>query len=349
MTRFIDINMISAMVNQVGLKNFLQQMTQQVTDNFKRWSDFDKSARLASHSKIGVIELMPVSDDQLYGFKYVNGHPSNTAMGLSTVMAFGALAEVETGYPLLLSELTLSTAFRTAATSVMAARVLARKNSTSMAIIGNGAQSEFQAIAFHLLLGISEIHIFDVDSKAMEKLKQNLARFSELNVIAYSNTADAVKGCDIVTTITADKTLATILTADMIEPGMYINGLGGDCPGKTEIHIDVLKQAKIYVEYENQTRIEGDIQQLDKSHPVCELWKVLTGLENGRENDQQLIIFDSVGFALEDFSALQYLFKLSNTLGIGKDIDLIPQLDNPKDLIHLIMDTDQVTGTNKAA
>ncbi|MCK5667411.1 MAG: ornithine cyclodeaminase, partial [Thiotrichaceae bacterium] len=155
MTRLIDINMISAIVEKIGLANFLQQMTENISRNYRLWTEFEKSARLASHSEVGVIELMPISDDQFYGFKYVNGHPANTAKGLSTVMAFGALAEVETGYPLLLSELTLTTAFRTAATSIMAARVLARKNSRVMAIIGNGAQSEFQAIAFHLLLGIN--------------------------------------------------------------------------------------------------------------------------------------------------------------------------------------------------
>ncbi|MBT3206689.1 MAG: ornithine cyclodeaminase [Gammaproteobacteria bacterium] len=349
MTRLIDINMISAMVEKIGLDIFLQQMTENISRNYRQWMKFEKSARLASHSKVGVIELMPISDDQLYGFKYVNGHPANTAKGLSTVMAFGALAEVETGYPLLLSELTLTTAFRTAATSIMAARVLARKNSRVMAIIGNGAQSEFQATAFHLLLGINEIHIFDIDKTAMDKFQQNLSSYKTLKVIQFSNTAEAVKGVDIITTITADKTLATILTTDMIEPGMYINGLGGDCPGKTEIHANVLKQAKIFVEYEVQTRIEGDIQQLDKKHPVIELWQVLSGQQPGRDNDSQVIIFDSVGFALEDFSALQYLYELSNKLGIGKNIELIPQMDNPKDLYGLLTKTELTTDSSKAA
>lgn len=349
MTRFIDIAMISAMVEKTGLAEFIQQMAAEITHNFKHWSDFDKSARLASHSKIGVIELMPTSNDQLYGFKYVNGHPANTAKGLSTVMAFGALAEIQTGYPLLLSELTLTTAFRTAATSIVAARVLARNNSKVMAIIGNGAQSEFQAIAFHRLLGINEIHIFDVDAQATKKLKYNLSSYQSLKVIEFSNTADAVKGVDIITTTTADKTLATILTPDMIEPGMFINGLGGDCPGKTEIHADILRQSKIFVEYEPQTRIEGDIQQLEKNHPVIELWQVLTGQETGRDNDTQITVFDSVGFALEDFSALHYLYKLSNELGIGENIQLIPEMNNPKDLFALTLPVEQESDSNKAA
>jgi len=335
MTRFIDINTISRLLEKVGITHFLQQLSDELVHNFKHWNEFEKSARLASHSAIGVIELMPVSNDRLYGFKYVNGHPANTAKGLSTVMAFGALAEVETGLPLLLSELTLATALRTAATSVMAASALARPGSCSMAMIGCGAQSDFQAIAFHHQLGIKRLHIFDVDARAMDKLRRNLADFRELEVIAFDSTAEAVRGVDIISTITADKTLATIITPDMVEPGMHINGIGGDCPGKTEIHPDVLKQSKIFVEYEPQTRIEGDIQQLTADHPVTELWQVLTGEKAGRDDSSQITLFDSVGFALEDFSVLNVLYRLSLELGIGEDIELTPQLDDPKNLFAL--------------
>ncbi len=335
MTRFIDINMISEMIEKIGLTHFLQQMSDEIKSDFIRWEAFDKSARLAAHSDIGVIELMPAADDELYAFKYVNGHPGNTFKGLSTVMAFGALSEVKTGYPLLLSELTLTTAFRTAATSVMAARVLCREDSKIMAMIGCGAQSEFQAIAFHSLLRINAIPIYPVDPQAMEKLKHNLSTFDGLTVKPMSCPAQAVKGCDIVTTVTADKTRATILSADMVEPGMHINAIGGDCPGKTELHKDVLTQAKVFVEYEPQTRIEGDIQQLADDSPVTDLWRVLAGSETGRESDHQITVFDSVGFALEDFSALRYLHRLSLELGIGEDIDLVPVLDNPKDLFSL--------------
>src|SRR5581483_2612000 len=121
------------------------------------------------HSPGGVIELMPVDDGRLYSFKYVNGHPQNTAAGLLTVTAFGVLADVPTGYPLLLSELTVTTALRTAAMSAVAARWLARGDCRSMALIGSGAQSEFQILAFHRMLGIRELRIFDVDPLAVVK------------------------------------------------------------------------------------------------------------------------------------------------------------------------------------
>lgn len=340
MTRFVDVPTLRRIVHQVGPRQFLLNIAEAMREDFARWEDFDMCARVASHSDIGVIELMPVSDKAQYAFKYVNGHPANAHKGVSTVMAFGALADVETGFPKLLSELTITTAFRTAAASAMAAEALARPDAAVMGMIGCGAQSEFQALAFHTLLGITELRIYDVDAKAMLKLRRNLAHLTGLEVRMAESARAAVKGADIVTTCTADKTWATILTPDMVEPGMHINAVGGDCPGKTELHEQVLRAGKIFVEYEPQTRIEGDIQQLPESHPVHDLWRVVAGQTVGRDNRDQITIFDSVGFALEDYSALRCVFDLAKTLNEGEDIALIPDMIDPKDLFGCLMGTD---------
>lgn len=337
MTRLIDVPGMAALARQVGVAPFMRQLARRIRADYQRWPEFEKSARLASHSAVGVIELMPVSDGARYAFKYVNGHPGNTALGLPTVMAFGVLADVATGYPRLLSELTLTTAMRTAATSVVAAAALARPGSRTMALIGNGAQSEFQAIAFHDMLGIDEIRIFDVDGQASAKLTRNLAQAAPaLRVAVAADTATAVRGADIVTTVTADKAYATILTPEMIEPGMHINAVGGDCPGKTEIHPDILRQARVIVEYEPQSRIEGDIQQLPPDFPVVELWQVLSGQQPGRQSQPQVTVFDSVGFALEDYSALCLIAELAEKHGIGMELPLIAAGDDPKDLYGLV-------------
>jgi ornithine cyclodeaminase len=332
MTRFIDVPTMSRLIQEVGLIPFIGQLADAIREDFVRWADFDKSARVANHSDIGVIELMPVSDAKTYAFKYVNGHPSNTAKGLYTVMAFGVLAEVETGYPVLLSELTVATALRTCATSLVAARALARPDSRRMALIGNGAQSDFQALAFHAHLGIEEIAAFDVDPRATDKLIRNLSVYPGLRIVRAKSAAEAVRGADVVTTVTADKTRAAILTPDMIEPGMHINAVGGDCPGKTELHADVLRHARVFVEYEPQTRVEGDIQQLPKDFPVVDLWRVLAGTETGRQSASQVTVFDSVGFALQDYSTLRYVYEQATKRHLGVEVELVPPADDPKDL-----------------
>ncbi|MBE2243192.1 MAG: ornithine cyclodeaminase [Burkholderiaceae bacterium] len=331
MTRFVDVPALTQLLQRKGVAPFMKDLADCLREDFLRWEDFDKSARVASHSEVGVIELMPVADDRLFAFKYVNGHPRNTAAGLPTVMAFGVLADVATGVPRLLSELTILTAIRTAAMSALAARRLARAQSRVMAIIGNGAQSEFQAIAFRDLVGIRELRLFDVDAAATAKLAANLVG-QGLKVTICSGTADAVRGADIVTTLTADKQLATIITPAMIEPGMHLNAVGGDCPGKTELDRGVLEGAAVFVEYEPQSRIEGEIQQMAADFEVTEFWRVLTGEKPGRTSAAQVTVFDSVGFALEDFSALHFARDAAAELDIGSIIELVPRSTDPKNL-----------------
>jgi ornithine cyclodeaminase len=309
----------------------IQGIADYILADFLRWNDFEKTARVANHSPDGVIELMPISDADLYSFKYVNGHPRNHRFGLPTVMAFGVLADVDTGIPTLVSELTLTTALRTAAMSAVAARALARPNSTRMALIGNGAQSEFQALAFHHLLGIKEFHLYDTDPAATDKLMANLESLG-LQAKRFNSSREAVRGTDIVTTVTADKTNATILTPDMIESGMHLNAVGGDCPGKTELHADVLRMGPVYCEFEPQSRIEGDMQQMPADFPVVELWQVLAAKAPGRCQATDVTIFDSVGFALEDYSALRFMRDTAIELGIDEEISLIPSLADPKNL-----------------
>jgi len=332
MTPLLTPQDITQLVQRVGLPDLLRRLVSYLEADFLRWAEFDKTPRVAAHSPVGVIELMPIADARQYSFKYVNGHPGNARAGLPTVMAFGVLADVATGLPTLLSELTLTTALRTAATSVMVAKRLARPGSRVMALIGNGAQSEFQALAFHHLLGINELRLFDIDAAATAKLQRNLAGMPGLRLTACASTADAVRGADIVTTITADKTNATIITPEMLAPGQHLNAVGGDCPGKTELHPEVLCRARVVVEYEPQSRIEGDVQQMPADFPVTEFWRVLAGQAPGRESAEQITVFDSVGFALEDFAALRLLHDLALPLGLGTPLPLLPELADPRDL-----------------
>lgn len=335
---FVSVDHMMKIVGKLGLENMLEGIAAYIEEDFKRWQLFDKIPRVASHSDEGVIELMPTSDGDLYGFKYVNGHPKNMKEGLQTVTAFGVLSKVYTGYPLLFSEMTILTALRTAATSVVAAKYLARKDSTSMAIIGNGAQSEFQAIAFKTLLGIDTLRLYDVDPKATEKCIFNLQGYG-FDITSCDSAEEACEGVDIVTTVTADKLNATILTDDMIGPGVHINAIGGDCPGKTELEKELVLRASLFVEYPPQTRIEGELQQLDNDYPVNELWKVIRGELEGRKSAEEVTLFDSVGFAIEDFSALRYIrdqLGRPGMSGMYENLDMVADPDDPRDLYGMV-------------
>jgi ornithine cyclodeaminase len=335
MVMIIDTPTLARLLRRIGVENFLRDLADRIEADFGHWARFDKSARLAAHSQRGVLELMPTSDAEWFSFKLVNGHPGNPAQGLLTVTAVGMLADVGTGYPRLISEMTVLTALRTAATSVVAARHLAVPGARTMALIGTGAQGEFQALAFKACLGIREIRYFDTDQLAMKKFAANLAH-SGLKLTACVNVAEAVRGAPLVTTATAVKGLQTVLKDAMIGPGVHINAIGGDCPGKTELDVALLRRGRIVVEYLPQTRIEGDIQSLGADATAPELWQIIGGQEIGRSDAAQVTIFDSVGFALEDYSALRYVFDKARELGVGKSTALVPDPADPKDLFGYV-------------
>lgn len=335
MVPFVSVENMMRLVHHIGMHEMLKGIAAYVEDDFKRWEIFDKTPRIGSHTEDGVMELMPTSDGLDYGFKYVNCHPKNIKSGLQTVVGFGLLANVNTGYPVLLTEMTLLTALRTAATSAAMAKLLAPKGATVMAMIGNGAQSEFQATAMQAIVGIDEVRLYDIDPAATAKCAANLAG-SGLKVVSCTSAQDAIQGAQIITTCTADKQYATILSDNMVGAGVHINAIGGDCPGKTELAEAILHRADIFVEYPPQTRIEGEIQQLADDHPVTELWQVMTGQAPGRTSADQITLFDSVGFAIEDFSALRYVRDQIVDTSFYEALDLLADPDDPRDLFGMV-------------
>lgn len=332
---FVSVDAMMRLVTSVGVETFLTELAGFIEEDFRRWPDFDKAPRLASHSRDGVIELMPTADAEHYGFKYVNGHPKNMREGYQTVTAFGVLSSVATGYPVLLTEMTLLTALRTAATSALVGRYLAPSGARTMAMIGNGAQCEFQALAFRAICGVDRLRLYDIDARATAKARRNLEGRG-FAIESCTSAEEAVEGAGIITTCTADKQRATILSDNMVGSGQHINAIGGDCPGKTELHRDILLRSDIFVEYPEQTRIEGEIQQLEADHPVTELWQVMRGEAPGRRDDRQITLFDSVGFAIEDFSALRYVLSKLSGHDLAQPLDMLADPDDPRDLFGML-------------
>lgn len=332
---FVSVDNMMRLVHSIGIETMLSDLADYVEADFKRWELFDKTPRVASHSEVGVIELMPTSDGEAYGFKYVNGHPKNTSEGLQTVTAFGLLADVYTGYPVLLTEMTMLTALRTAATSAMVAKHLAPKGADTMAMIGNGAQSEFQTLAMKAICGLKTVRLYDKDPAATEKCARNLSAVG-LEVVRCITPEQAIEGAQILTTCTADKQNATILTDNMVGAGVHINAIGGDCPGKTELAAGILTRADVFVEFPPQTRVEGEIQQMPDDFAVTELWQVILGQKPGRRDDKQITLFDSVGFAIEDFSALRYIRDRIKDTEFFIDLDMLADPDDPRDLFGML-------------
>lgn len=334
MTPFVDVANMARWIQRDGVENIITRMAEYLEKDFARWESYDNIPRVASHTPFGFIEPMPTSDGQTYSFKYVNGHPSNPARVYQTITAFGVLADVDNGYPTFLADMTLLTSLRTAATSAMVAKHLARPDSTTMAMIGTGSQGEFQALGFRGLLGINTLRFYDIDPKAMDKLERNLKPLG-FQITVCDSVDEAVDGANIITTCTADKAQSTILHDTQARPGVHLNAVGGDCPGKTELDPAILDRSTVFVEFPPQTRIEGEIQQKPDDFPVAEFWQVLTGAALGRRSAEEITLFDSVGFAIADGSALKCLRDMMAGSDLQTEIDLIAEPEVLKDLFSL--------------
>lgn len=334
MTRVMGVQDIRQLIEKVGIKNFFLKLVDQIRSDYQRFDEFDKHPRFATHLVDGVIELMPISDQQFYSFKYVNGHPNNPKSNLQSVVGIGQLSSIENGYPLLVSEMTVLTAMRTAATSALASQYLASKKDDSFGIIGTGAQGEFQVLAHQFLLGTREVHYFDTDPKAMEKFKENL-KPHHVRLSPCKDARSVVENSSIITTATAQRGHHKIIEKEWLRKGQHINKIGGDCPGKTELDPEILSNAKIVVEFLEQTKIEGEIQQ-GNARVYATLEELVSKKKPGRESEEEITLFDSVGFAIEDYSILRLVHELSQGYRIGQEIDLIPKLSNPKDLFRVL-------------
>lgn len=341
--KILSVESVGAVLQHHGFDNFMVDLIHALKRDFRRWQSFTKMPRPAMHVPGGVLELMPICDNEAYyTFKYVNCHPQNTLAGLQTVVATGQLSRIDTGYPLMFSEMTILTAIRTAATSALATDFMARNNAHTLAIIGTGAQSEFQIRGMQLVRDIAEVRYFDIDPKAMDKFEKNMMNRS-LKLIRCKDAREAVVGADIITTVTACKATVDVVKNDWVTAGVHINALGGDTVGKTELELPILSRSRIVVEYFEQSFIEGEIQRLRKEEAkkrVCaEMYELVTGKKKGRIHDQEITLFDSVGIALEDYSVLRLTYELAQKYNIGEERNFTPVIQDPKNLIGALRGT----------
>lgn len=335
--KIITVESLTKLIKHHGFDNFMMDLMQSLKWDFSKWESFTKMPRFAMHVPDGVLELMPICDNKMYyTFKYVNCHPKNPSTGKQTVVATGQLSEIVTGYPLMFSEMTILTALRTAATSALVTDLMARKNVPTLALIGTGAQSEFQVRGLQLVRDIKEVRYFDIDPKAMDKFEKNMIDKS-FKLIRCKDAEEAVIGADIITVCTACKAHVDVIKNKWITAGVHINALGGDTIGKTELELSILSRCRVVVEYFDQSFIEGEIQRLSKGEArklvYAQVYELIKGSKKGREKEEEITLFDSVGIALEDYSVLRLTLKLAEKYNIGEERNLTPLLTNPKDLI----------------
>lgn len=339
--KLVDVNGIRKLMAEMGFPEFFQMLMEYIRQDLKNWPDFQKKERIGFYLEDGIIELMPIADKDFFSNKFVCTHPNNHHKSKYGVMALGLWVDTHSGEPLLMSEMTFLTALRTATVSVMVSMMMAPMHAKKFAIIGCGAQSHFQVLAHHIFLNINEVKCFDIRQNAMQRLIEEMAAFG-IKVKPCDSAWQAAKHADIITTATNSLRLHPLLDASILHPHLHINAIGGDAPGYSELDPNILHQVdRIAVEYLAQTKIEGEIQQIPYpmiQEKVVEVYELVNGSKKARERDDEITLFDSVGFALFDYSTLRLLSDLCQKYDIAQDINVLPDYDANKSLFRQLID-----------
>jgi len=278
----------------------------------------------------GDLRAMPAYLETLgiAGVKIINAHFRNKSLGLPSVMALIELVDPKNGKPLAIIDGTKITSYRTGAAGAVATKYLARKSSKILGIIGAGVQSRAQVEALSNIITIEEIYVFDADPRASERLSEYVKEKKISSTVSIKSRAeDAVRGADIVTTLTPSK--SPIVFSNWLKEGVHINAIGADAPGKEELDPEILKMGKIVVDDMEQTLHSGEINVplsrgiITEENIYAELGEIIVGKKKGRISDSEITIFDSTGLAILDVAVGYLIYQKALSRDKGTVIDFL--------------------------
>jgi alanine dehydrogenase len=265
--------------------------------------------------------------DHICGLKWVNVHPGNPARGLLTVMAKILLNDPDTGREFADLDGTRVTDFRTGAAGGLAARHLSRLESSRLGLIGAGAQARTQVAAILRVRPIQEVVVFNRHLAHAQALADQVAAHYGVRARAVAEAAQAVRDMDIVATTTPSS--APVVFRDWVSPGTHINAIGADAAGKQELDPAILQGARIVVDDWAQAKHSGEINvplaqgELRPEHIYGSLGEVVAGKKAGRQNREEITVFDSTGLIIQDLALGLAVYQRAKERGLGEEKDFL--------------------------
>ena len=274
------------------------------------------------HVKAG---LLPGNKNYLVAKINANFPGNNAHFGLPTIQGVIVLFDAESGAPLAILDSIDITLKRTAAASAVAAKYLARKDSSIAAICGCGQQGRAQLRAVLLVLSLTKIYAFDVNERAAINFKNELSPELKIDIEPVRDLPGAIQKSDVcITCTTANE---SFVCKEDVRPGTFIAAVGADNEDKQEIDSALMASAKVVVDSLEQTYAIGDVHHaiadgvMRKENIFAELCEIVAGQKIGRVADDEIIVFDSTGIAIEDAVAAATVYERALANGIGTDFD----------------------------
>ncbi len=260
------------------------------------------------------------------GIKWVNVHPQNPSHGLPSVMATIILSDPETAYPIAVMDGTYVTSMRTGAAGGIAAKYLARKGSKVLALVGCGAQAQTQLEAVGLVFQLEKIKVFDVSKEYALSFGKRMPKYAAL-IQPCEDVEECVRDADIVTTVTPAR--EPVIMDGWLSPGTHVNAIGADAQGKQELASEITRNAKVIIDDWGQASHSGEVNIPLSSGVITRddihgtLGEIIVGKTRGRENDEEITVFDSTGLAVQDMATAFYAYNQCRKQGIGTEIQLV--------------------------
>jgi len=275
----------------------------------------------------GILGLMPSTMESDMGLKIVSVFPGNHGTEYDSHQGAVLLFETEHGQLLSIQDASEITAIRTAAASGLATRLLARENSSSLAILGSGVQARTHVEAMLAVRPVRSARLWSRNVEHAEQFASHISKAHKINVEVFDSAEQAVKSADIICTTTASPD--PVLMGDWLERGVHINAAGSSFKTKRELDTAAVVKSKLFIDRLESTLNEaGDflIPQsegaMDESHICGEIGDILIGKVQGRQSDDEITLFKSLGLGVEDIASARHIYDQAISQNMGTWVEL---------------------------
>lgn len=279
--------------------------------------------------RVGALGLMPgyLGHIDAMGVKVVSVFPGNHGTAYDSHQGTVMLYETKHGRLLALMDATEITAIRTAATTAVATKLLARQDASQLAILGSGVQARTHLEAMLQVRPITAVRVWSRNGEHAAKFAHNASHRHGIPVDVHDTVEAAVKGVDIICTTTASP--EPILCGTMLEAGMHVNAVGSSVPFARELDTAAVVRSRLFVDRRESTINEaGDFLfpqregAIDASHIVAEIGEILVQTHRGREMPEEITLFKSLGLAVEDVASAHFIYQQAIEKGMGTRVEL---------------------------
>jgi ornithine cyclodeaminase len=280
-------------------------------------------------SRIGLLGMMPgyTGENNIFGIKSVSVFPENYKRGISSHQGVILLYEGDSGRLIAVLDAEEITAMRTAAVSALATDILARKEASVMAILGAGVQGHQHLKSISLVRNLSKVAVWDIVDESVKSFIASESSHYDAEIVGAITAEEAVADADIICTVTPAR--EPILMRNWVRAGTHVNAVGSCTPHQQELESTLVAQSRLYTDRgESMFNEPGDFLipkregLITEDHLVGELGELLTGKAAGRESDEEITLFKSLGLAIEDLATGYFVYEKAMERNIGTLVDL---------------------------